>query len=84
LQELPLVFAGVLPILILLLLGATGAISRDAAFTVAVWAGVAVLFIEGIVLARRDGHGVLVTLLSASISAALGIIVIILKILVTE
>ena len=84
LQELPLVFAGVFPILILLLLGATGAVSRDTAFTVAVWAGVTVLFIEGIILARRDGHGILVTLLSASISAGLGIVVIILKILVTE
>jgi hypothetical protein len=84
LQESLLVFAGVLPIFILLLLGATGLISRDAAFTVAVWAGVAVLFIEGIVLARRDGHGVMVSLLSASVLAGLGIVVIILKILVTE
>jgi hypothetical protein len=84
LQELPLVFAGVFPILTLLLLGTAGITSRDTAFTVAVWIGVVVLFIEGIVLARRDGHGVLVSLLSASISAGLGIVVIILKILVTE
>jgi hypothetical protein len=84
LQELPLVFAGILPILILLILGAAGVTSRDTAFTVAVWSGAAVLFAGGIILARRDGHGVLVSLLSASILAGLGIVIIILKILVTE
>jgi hypothetical protein len=84
LQEVPLIFAGVLPMLILLSLGATGWLSRDAAFTVAVWSGVLVLFVAGIILARRDGHGFWVTILSASISAGLGMIVIMLKILVTE
>lgn len=84
LQELPLIGAGLLPILLLLVLGAAGITSRDTAFTIAAWAGVAVLFVEGIVLARRDGRGVLVSILSAMISAGLGFAVIILKILVTE
>jgi len=83
-QEWPLVEAGLLPIIILLLLGATGVTSRDTAFTVAVWAGVVILFIWGIVLARRDGRGVLATLLLATASAALGAVIIILKIIVVE
>ena len=83
-QELTLVEAGVFPIAILLLLGATGVTSRDTAFTVAVWAGVVVLFLWGIVLARREGLGIPATLLSATVSAALGVIVILLKILVVE
>ena len=83
-QELPLVEAGVLPMLILLLLGATGVTSRDTAYTVAVWVGVAILFIWGIVLARREGLGIPATLLSATFSAALGMVVIILKIIVVE
>jgi hypothetical protein len=63
-----------LPILILLLLGTAGVASRDAASRLAVWSGVAVLFTEGILLARRDGRGITGYLLAASIYAALRIV----------
>ena len=83
-QEWPLIQAGVLPILILLVLGATGITGRDTAFSVAAWSGVVVLFIWGIVLARREGLGILGTFLSATFSAALGAVVIILKLIVVH
>jgi hypothetical protein len=82
-QEWPLVQAGALPAF-LLLLGTTGLYGRDTAFAIAMWSGVAALFVWGIVFARHEGRGIGFAILSGIFNAALGLIVIILKILVSH
>jgi hypothetical protein len=82
-EEWPLVQAGALPAF-LLLLGSTGLYGRDTAFAVAMWSGVAALFVWGIIFARHEGQGVAGTVLSGTFNAALGLIVVALKVLVTH
>jgi hypothetical protein len=82
-EEWPLVQAGALPILILLL-AETGLYGRDTAFAVAMWSGVAALFFWGVVYARYEGSGVAGALASGTFNAALGLIVVALKVIVTH
>ncbi len=82
-EEWPLVQAGILPALILLL-GAAGLYGRDTAFTIAMWSGVAILFFWGALYARQEGAGPAGMLLSGVFNSALGLVIVVMKALVTH
>jgi len=78
-REWPLIQAATLP-LIALLLGALHVVERATALWLAVTVPVASLFAWGIVYARRERMGAWGTLAVALITAAFGLVVIVLKI----
>jgi hypothetical protein len=76
--EWPLVEAGLLPA-ILLALGGLGLYSRGWAFGLAMWVGVAQLFLWGVAFARREEAGRLGTVMAGTFNALLGLAIISLK-----
>jgi hypothetical protein len=81
LDEWPIIQAGFFPIAVLRLAGA-GLFSRSIAFSIAMWMGVAALFIWGLIVAHREGQGMVATLLTAGITAAFGVAIVLLKVII--
>jgi hypothetical protein len=79
-QELSMVVAPVLPIL-LLLLGALGLLSEPLAVSLALWTGVVQLFGWGIEVGRRRGQAWPGALLAGLINSAFGLVIIGLEVL---
>ncbi len=77
-EEWPLVEAGIVPAAVLLI-GAAGLYSRNAAFAVAMWLGVVALFVWGLVYARMEEASLPGMLLAAFANAALGMVIILLE-----
>lgn len=63
-------------------LGALGVFSRDGAVSLAIALGLVALFGWGLVVARRSGRGLARSLLSAVLSAAFGLVIVALKLIV--
>jgi hypothetical protein len=80
-REWPLLQACV-PLLIPLLLGVLGVFSRSTAHWLSILAGLVALLAWGVVIGRRRGMGWAGTALLAGINLALGLIVVLLKVLV--
>jgi hypothetical protein len=76
--EWPLVEAGLVPAL-LLVLGGLGLYSRAWAFGLAMWVGVAQLFLWGVAYARREDASWPMTLLGGAFNSVLGLVIIGLK-----
>ncbi len=70
------------PILVPLLLGAFGWISRDTASYLAVGVGIGALFVYGVLLGVREGRGALSILLNALIVGSFGVLILLLKVFV--
>jgi len=80
-HEWPLVESGV-PAMLALLLGALGVLSRNTAFALAAWMGVASLFVWGLVIARREHARLRMVLLTGVVNALFGLAIVGLKLLI--
>jgi hypothetical protein len=69
-------------LLLVLALGGAGAYSRNTALSIALAVGVAQLFGWGLVIGRRSGFSVVHALLSAALTGAFGVVIVVLKIAV--
>lgn len=70
------------PILIPLLFGAFGWISRDTASYLAVGVGIGALFVYGVLLGVRERRGALSTLINALVVGSFGVLILLLKVFV--
>lgn len=73
-----------LPPVVALLLGAVGVLSTDAAVWLAFALGLAVLAIEGVVVARVERFGALGTMVMVAANLTLGLALVVLKLVVTH
>ncbi len=80
-REWPLLQASLL-LAVPLALGALGILDREAALDLGMAVGVAALFGWGVVFSRREGHGLAGILAAASLNAAVGLIIVGLKVAV--
>ena len=80
-REWPLLQASLL-LAVPLALGALGILNGEAALDLALAVGVTALFGWGVVFSRREGHGLAGILAAASLNAAVGLIIIGLKVAV--
>jgi hypothetical protein len=80
-REWPIIEAGVVPVLVLLL-GAVGLFSSRLSYIIATWWGVAALMIYGIAIGRKEGRSAMGVVLTAFITACFGFVIILLKILI--
>jgi len=82
-REWPMVQA-VWPAALMLALGWIGVFERDTAYWLAVLAGVAAMAVWGLTYARKEGAHWLGMLVSVLVNVVLGLIVVLLKVLVTH
>ncbi|HTZ05706.1 MAG TPA: hypothetical protein VMB53_08115 [Gaiellaceae bacterium] len=82
-QEASLIAAAVPPVL-MLVLGEIGVLSPKASVWAAIGVGLAVLALQGVVFARIERLGVLRTALVVALNLSLGVVLILLKVLVTS
>jgi hypothetical protein len=73
-----------LPPVVALLLGAVGVLSTDAAVWLAFVLGLAVLAIEGVVVARVERFGALGTMVMVAANLTLGLALVVLKLVVAH
>ena len=80
-QETPMLETAI-PTILVLLLGAVGAYSRDTTVSLAIGIGVVTLFFWGLVIGRAAGLGWPAAVMSAAITGAFGLVIVGLKALV--
>ena len=70
------------PVLIPLILGAVGIISRDASANIALLVGIGALFVYGVLLGVREGRGRMSILWNALVVGSFGVLIMLLKVVV--
>ena len=70
------------PILVPLVLGWIGVISRDSASNIAMFVGIGALFVYGVLLGLREGRGRLSVLWNALVVGSFGVLILLLKVVV--
>ena len=71
-----------LPVVLPLVLGALGWISRDAASNIAMLVGIAALFVYGVLLGLRERRGIISVVFNALVVGSFGILILLLKVVV--
>ena len=71
-----------LPVVLPLVLGAVGIISRDASATIALIVGIGALFVYGVLLGMREGRGNMSILWNALVVGSFGVLILALKLVV--
>jgi hypothetical protein len=81
LNEWPMLQSSV-PVVLPLVLGAIGLISRDAAATIALIVGIGALFVYGVLLGMREGRGNMSIVWNALVVGSFGVLILALKLVV--